>query len=173
MIYKTYNTLCLYDKVNPMRVWLVLIYDLLGDRCIDDITIVNILLVYYLKHWNTTYSVVGVFSNRSQKTSEWGQNITDAIGCTFTFGNALVKEISQQKKLLYYCLFYYLGITICTQPWYSQTTVILSICSLFMRMTCQSHWVPASVNTFSVLITFQCCLWSITGQTQGKMRSIC
>ena len=116
---------------------------------------------------------MGVFSNRSQKTSKSGKNITDAIGCTFTFGNALVKEISQQKKLLYNCLFYYLGITICTQPLYSQTTVILSICSLFTRMTCQSHWVPASVNTFSVLITFQCCLWSITGQTQGKMRSIC
>ena len=114
--YGEYAFRCYGVKVYTSILIGFLTYGLLGDRCIDDITIINILLVYYLKHWNTTYSVVGVFSNRSQETSKWGRNITDAIGCTFTFGNNLVKEISQQKKLLYYCLFYYLGITICTQP---------------------------------------------------------
>ena len=48
MIYKTYNTLCLYDKVNPMRVSLVLIYDLLGDRCIGDITTDSNLLLHFI-----------------------------------------------------------------------------------------------------------------------------
>ena len=55
--------------------WLVLTYDLLEDRRIDDVIIKTffpyILILYYIK---SCY--------RSQRTSKCGKNISDTLGCT-------------------------------------------------------------------------------------------
>ena len=54
--------------------WLVLAYDLLGDRCIDDViikTFFNSLLYKTIRF----QVVVRLFSNRSQRTSKCGKNI--------------------------------------------------------------------------------------------------
>ena len=68
--------------------WLVLTYDLLEDRCIDDIiikTFFNSLL--YKK--NRFQVAVRLLSNRSQRTSKCGKSISDTISCatcaTFLF----------------------------------------------------------------------------------------
>ena len=54
--------------------WLVLAYDLLEDRCIDDViikTFFNSLLYKTIRF----QVVVRLFSNRSQRTSKCGKNI--------------------------------------------------------------------------------------------------
>ena len=62
--------------------WLVLPYDLLKDRCIDDIIktfFPYILILYYIKH--RFQVAVHLFSNRSQRMSKCGKNISDTLGC--------------------------------------------------------------------------------------------
>ena len=60
--------------------WLVLTYDLLEDRHIDDIIIKTFLnsLLYETDRFQVA---MRLFSNRSQRTSKCGMNISDTIGC--------------------------------------------------------------------------------------------
>ena len=68
--------------------WLVLTYDLLEDRCIDDIIITTFFnsLLYTTNRFQVA---VRLFSNRSQRKSKCGKNISDTLGCasctTFLF----------------------------------------------------------------------------------------
>ena len=68
--------------------WLVLIYDLFEDRCIDDI-IIKTFFNSLLYKTNRFQVAVRLFSNRSQRTSKCGKNIIDTLGCalcaTFLF----------------------------------------------------------------------------------------
>ena len=67
--------------------WLVLTYDLLEDRCIDDVikTFFNSLLY----KTNRFQVAMHLFSNRSQRMSKCGKNISDTLSCascaTFLF----------------------------------------------------------------------------------------
>ena len=68
--------------------WLVLTYDLLEDRRIDDIIIKT--FFNSLLHTTNRFQVaVHLFSNRSQRTSKCGKNISDTLCCascaTFLF----------------------------------------------------------------------------------------
>ena len=60
--------------------WLVLIYDLLEDRRIDDV-IIKTFFNSLLYKTNRFQVAVRVFSNRSQMTSKCGKNIGDTLGC--------------------------------------------------------------------------------------------
>ena len=68
--------------------WLVLTYDLLEDRHIDDV-IIKTFLNSLLYKTNRFQVAVCLLSNRSQRTSKCGKNISDTIGCascaTFLF----------------------------------------------------------------------------------------
>ena len=68
--------------------WLVLTYDLLEDRRIDDV-IVKTFFNSLLYKTNRFQVAVRLFSNRSQRTSKCGKNISDTLGCascaTFLF----------------------------------------------------------------------------------------
>ena len=68
--------------------WLVLTYDLLEDRRIDDV-IIKTFLNSLLYKTNRFQVAVRLFSNRSQRTSKCGKNISDTLGCascaTFLF----------------------------------------------------------------------------------------
>ena len=71
--------------------WLVLTHDLLEDKRIDDVTI-KTFSVYFnslLYKTNRFQVAVRLFSNRSQRTSKCGKNISDTLGCascaTFLF----------------------------------------------------------------------------------------
>ena len=72
--------------------WLVLTYDLLEERHIDDIIIKTFFSVYsnFLLHKTKIFQVaVHLFSNRSQRRSKCGKNISDTLSCascaTFLF----------------------------------------------------------------------------------------
>ena len=60
--------------------WLVLTYDLLGDRHIDDI-IIKTFFNSLLYKTNRFQVAMCLFSNRSQRTSKCGMNISDTISC--------------------------------------------------------------------------------------------
>ena len=60
--------------------WLVLSYDLLEDRRIDDV-IIKTFLNSLLYKTNRFQVAVRLFSNRSQRTSKCGKNISDTLGC--------------------------------------------------------------------------------------------
>ena len=68
--------------------YLVLTYDLLEDRRIDDV-IIKTLFNSLLYKTNRFQVAVRLFSNRSQRTSKCGKNISDTLGCascaTFLF----------------------------------------------------------------------------------------
>ena len=68
--------------------WLVLTYDLLEDRRIDDV-IIKTFFNSLLFKTNRFQVAVHLFSNRSQRTSKCGKNISDTLGCasctTFLF----------------------------------------------------------------------------------------
>ena len=68
--------------------WLVLTYGLLEDRCIDDI-IIKTFFNSLLYKTNRFQVAMHLFSNRSQRTSKCGKNISDTLGCalyaTFLF----------------------------------------------------------------------------------------
>ena len=68
--------------------WLVLTYDLLEDRCIDDV-IIKTFFNSLLYKTNRFQVAVRLFSNRSQRTSKCGKNISDtlswALCATFLF----------------------------------------------------------------------------------------
>ena len=61
--------------------WLVLTYDLLEDRRIDDV-IIKTFFNSLLYKTNRFQVAVRLFSNRSQRTSKCGKNISDTLGCT-------------------------------------------------------------------------------------------
>ena len=68
--------------------WLVLTYDLLEDRSIDDVIIKTFFSVYFnslLYKTNRFQVAVRLFSNRSQRTSKYGKNISCASCATFLF----------------------------------------------------------------------------------------
>ena len=69
-------------------IWLVLTYGLLEDRRIDDI-IIKTFFNSLLYKTNRFQVAVRLFSNRSQRTSKCGKNISDTLGCascaTFLF----------------------------------------------------------------------------------------
>ena len=58
--------------------WLVLTYDLLEDRCIDDV-IIKTFLNSLLYNTNRFQVAVHLFINRSQMTSKCGKNISDIL----------------------------------------------------------------------------------------------
>ena len=64
--------------------WLALTHDLLEDRRIDDIIIKTFLnsLLYKTNRFQVT---VRLFSNRSQRTSKCGKNISDTLVVLTTF----------------------------------------------------------------------------------------
>ena len=65
---------------------LVLTYDLLEDRRIDDVLIKTFFSVYFnslLFKTNRFQVAARLFSNRSQRTSKCGKNISDTLGATF------------------------------------------------------------------------------------------
>ena len=68
--------------------WLVLTDDLLEDRRIDDV-IIKTFFNSLLYKTNRFQVAVRLFSNRSQRTSKYGKNISDTFGCascaTFLF----------------------------------------------------------------------------------------
>ena len=68
--------------------WLVLTYDLLEGRRIDDI-IIKTFFNSLLYKTNRFQVAVRLFSNRSQRTSKCSTNISDTLGCascaTFLF----------------------------------------------------------------------------------------
>ena len=61
--------------------WLVLTYDLLEDRRIDDV-IIKTFFNSLLYKTNRFQVAVRLFSNRSQRMSKCGKNISDTLGCT-------------------------------------------------------------------------------------------
>ena len=61
--------------------WLVFTNDLLEDRRIDDV-IIKTFLNSLLYNTNRFQVAVHLFSNRSQRTSKCGKNISDTLGCT-------------------------------------------------------------------------------------------
>ena len=72
--------ICIYIISSVMHAfWLVLTYDLLEDRCIDDVikTFFNSLLY----KTNRFQVAMHLFSNRSWRTSKCGKNISDTTGC--------------------------------------------------------------------------------------------
>ena len=60
--------------------WLVLTYDPLEDRRIDDI-IIKTFFNSLLYKTNRFQVALRLFSNRSQRTSKCGKNISDTLGC--------------------------------------------------------------------------------------------
>ena len=62
--------------------WLVLTFDLLEDRRIDDV-IIKTFLNSLLYKTNRFQVAVRLFSNRSQRTWKCGKNISDTLGCAF------------------------------------------------------------------------------------------
>ena len=58
-----------------------LTYDLLEDRHIDDV-IIKTFFNSLLYKTNRFQVAVHLFSNRSQRTSKCGKNISDTLGCT-------------------------------------------------------------------------------------------
>ena len=65
--------------------WLVLTHDLLEDWHIDDV-IIKTFFNSLLYKTNRFQVAVHLFSNRSQRTSTCGKNISDTLGCaTFLF----------------------------------------------------------------------------------------
>ena len=60
--------------------WLVLTYDILEDRRIDDV-IIKTFFNSLLYKTNRFQVAVRLFSNRSQRTSKCGKNISDTLGC--------------------------------------------------------------------------------------------
>ena len=68
--------------------WLVLTYDLLEDRRIDDV-IIKTFFNSLLYKTNRFQVAMRLFSNRSQRTSKCGKNISDTLSCascaTFLF----------------------------------------------------------------------------------------
>ena len=80
--------------------WLVLTYDLLEDRRIDDVIIKTFFSVYFnslLYKTNRSQVAVRLFSSRSQRTSKCGKNISDTLGyascATFLFLSHFVESI--------------------------------------------------------------------------------
>ena len=72
--------------------WLVLTYDLLEDRRLNDVIVKNFFSVYFnslLYETNWFQVDIRLISNRSQRTSKCGRNIGDTLGCaswaTFLF----------------------------------------------------------------------------------------
>ena len=69
--------------------WLVLTYDLLEDRSIDDVIIKTFFFNSLLYKTIRFQVAVRLFSNRSQRTPKCGKNISDTLGCascaTFLF----------------------------------------------------------------------------------------
>ena len=67
---------------------MVLTYDLLEDRCIDDV-IIKTFFNSLLYKTNRFQVAVRLFSNRSQRMSKCGKNISDTLSCaacaTFLF----------------------------------------------------------------------------------------
>ena len=62
--------------------WLVLTYDLLEDRHIDDV--INKAFLNSLLYKTDRFQVaVHLFSNRSQRTSKCGKNVSDTLGCAW------------------------------------------------------------------------------------------
>ena len=61
--------------------WLVLTYDLLEDRHIDDV-IIKTFFNSLLYKTNRFQVAVRLFSYRSQRTSKCGKNISDTLSCT-------------------------------------------------------------------------------------------
>ena len=76
--------------------WLVLTYDLLGDRRIDDV-IIKPFFNSLLYKTNRSQVAMRLFSNRSQRTSKCGKNISDTLGCascaTFLFLSHLTSSV--------------------------------------------------------------------------------
>ena len=60
--------------------WLVLTFDPSEDRRIDDVIIETFLNSLFYKT-NRFQVAVRLFSNRSQRTSKCGKNISDTLGC--------------------------------------------------------------------------------------------
>ena len=58
-----------------------LTYDLLEDRHVDDV-IIKTFFNSLLYKTNRFQVAVHLFSNRSQRTSKCGKNISDTLGCT-------------------------------------------------------------------------------------------
>ena len=88
-LHLTYTYIFIYIISSVMHAfWLVLTYDLLKDRCIDDI-IIKTVFNSLLYNTNRFQVAVHLFSNRSQTTSKCGKNISDILGCalcaTFLF----------------------------------------------------------------------------------------
>ena len=85
-----FNFICDYSHVALLNYiicsvmhafWLVLTYDLLEDRCIDDV-IIKTFFNSLLYKTNRFQVAVCLFSNRSQRMSKCGKNISDTLGCT-------------------------------------------------------------------------------------------
>ena len=81
--------ICIYIISSVMHVfWLVLTYDLLEDRCIDDV-IIKTFFNSLLYKTNRFQVAMHLFSNRSQRTSKCSTNISDTLSCascaTFLF----------------------------------------------------------------------------------------
>ena len=84
--------------------WLVLTNDLLQDWCIGGITTNNALLLYCIKKKKKTirfHFSVGLFSNRSQKTSKFGKKIRDTLSCTLC-ANSGSYHILTSSAILYW-----------------------------------------------------------------------
>ena len=85
---KLLNISILYDGLYPTCILIgSYLYDLLEVRCIDCVIISNMLLLSYKT--NFSHVVMGLYINRSQKSSESGKNISDIPRCalcaTFLF----------------------------------------------------------------------------------------
>ena len=89
--------------------WLILNYDLLEDRCIDDVITIPFcvlfmyLFIYLLYESNRFNVAVRLLSNRSHKMSKCGKNISDTfaerlVGHFFCFG--ISETISDLKLTL-------------------------------------------------------------------------
>ena len=82
----TYEPIVHYIISSVMQAfWLVLTHDLLEDWHIDDV-IIKTFFNSLLYKTNRFQVAVRLFSNRSQRTSTCGKNISDTLGCaTFLF----------------------------------------------------------------------------------------
>ena len=84
--------------------WLVLTYDPLEDRRIDDVIIKTffpyILILYHIKQ-NRFQVAVRLFSYRSQRTSKCGKKISDTLGCALcaTFFSSVIYYWTDARQL--------------------------------------------------------------------------
>ena len=107
--------------------WLVLTYDLLEDRHIDDV-IIKTFFNSLLYKTNRFQVAMRLFSNRSQRTSKCGKNVSDTLSCA---------SCATFLYLPHFDVLCHLLLNRCTATWnlfikYTTAVISLSYCILLL-----------------------------------------